>query len=246
MKKLMAIVNCTPDSYFDGGQGNEIKRAYKMIEEGADILDIGGESTRPGFTPISPQEELSRVLPVIRALKNFTLSIDTTKPEVAKAALNEGVDIINDVNGFADPKMRRLAREWKVPIVVMHGIKHEGDLISQMYHFFERRIALLLDEGIDPSQIILDPGIGFGKGVMQNLEVLKNLKSFRGLGYPLLIGLSRKSFMQKILNKSVAEVLPSTLALNMMAMLEGVGYIRVHDVREHRDILTLLENLDRV
>lgn len=239
MKKLMAIVNCTPDSYYDGGWGQEVERAKQMCAEGADILDIGGESTRPGHTPVSIDEELSRVMPVVRALQGYTLSIDTSKYEVAKAALEEGVSMLNDVTGFVDPRMRRLAAEWKVPIVVMHD---GWTNLEQMCSDLAVRVQLLLNDGVERSQIILDPGIGW-KTVDNTLHILKNIRQLCERGYPVLIGLSRKSFMQKILNRGATEVLPSTLALNTMAMLEGVDYIRVHDVREHREIITVMERI---
>lgn len=238
MKKIVAIVNCTPDSFFDGGAGDPVERAKKMIEAGADILDIGGESTRPGHQPVSAEEELQRVLPVIEKLKGYTLSIDTRKPEVAEKALEAGVSILNDVSSFEDPKMRALAHGKNV--ILMHSRKEE-QLISGMLKFFEKRAREL-----DANQIIIDPGIGFGKTIEQNYEILKNLKAIVGLGFPVLLGLSRKSFMQKVLQRTAAEVLPTTLALNTLALIEGVDYIRVHDVREHREILTVLEKLEGV
>ena len=238
MRKIFAIVNCTNDSFYDGGAGDPIKRAKQMLASGADILDIGGESTRPGHLPISEEEELKRVLPVIEALNGYPLSIDTRKPTVAQKALKSGASIINDVGGFEDPQMRELAKGKK--IVLMHS-RQEEDLIPGMLDFFEKRAREL-----DGSEIIIDPGIGFGKSVDENYQVLKNLNLFVKLGFPVLVGLSRKSFMQKVLNKSAAEVLPTTLALNTLALLEGVEYIRVHDVQEHREVLTVLEKLEAV
>ena len=238
MKKIVGIVNCTPDSFYDGGFGLEIERAKQMIREGADILDIGGESTRPGHSPVSTEEELKRVIPVIEALNEYTLSIDTSKPAVARAALDAGATIINDVTGFENPEMRELAKGQRV--ILMH-CRPEQNLIPGMLSFFEKRVKEL-----DAAEIILDPGIGFGKTVDQNYEVLKNLNALIEFGLPLLIGLSRKSFMQKVLNRSATEVLPTTLALNTLALLEGVDYIRVHDVREHREILTVLGKLQGI
>ncbi|MCH9610866.1 MAG: Dihydropteroate synthase [Chlamydiales bacterium] len=235
MRKIVAIVNCTPDSFFDGGAGDDLQRAKKMIADGADILDIGGESTRPGHTPVSEEEELRRVIPIIEQLKGHSISIDTQKPTVAEKALDAGATILNDVSGFCDPAMRELADGQSV--ILMHG-RQEEDLIPGMLRFFEKRIAQLPN-----SQIILDPGIGFGKSVEQNYEVLRNLNAIVEMGLPVLMGLSRKSFMQKVLNKSAAELLPTTLALNTLALIEGVEYIRVHDVAEHRDILTLMDRL---
>jgi len=234
----MGIINCTPDSYFDGGSYDPIVQGQKLIQEGADLLDIGGESTRPGFTPVSIEEELRRVIPVVKALNGYTLSIDTSKPEVAIQAFENGASILNDVTGFENPQMREIARGKKV--ILMHCRKEEN-LIPGMLSFFEKRAKEL-----DGSEIILDPGIGFGKTVDQNYLILKNLKSFTELGFPLLMGLSRKSFIQKVLNRTAAEILPATLALNTLSLIEGVDYIRVHDVREHRQILTVLERLQSV
>jgi len=266
MKKtqLIGILNCTPDSYFQGGRYLDPKKAIehglRLFEEGADIVDIGGESTRPvNSTDISDEEEMERVIPVIEGIRkqtDRTLSIDTFKPNVAKAALNAGANIINDITGATNPQMRELAAESEAPIIVMHmkGAPHTipkpdypNGVVSEICSFFRRQVSELLKDGVNKSQIILDPGIGggsFGKTPQQSLQILKNLKTFHALGYPLLIGLSRKSFLQKILKKEASEVLSTTLALNTMTALEGVGYIRVHDVAEHRDILTLLDYME--
>lgn len=260
--QLMGILNCTPDSFFDGGRILETERAIeyglRLFKEGADILDIGGESTNPDSTPIAENEEIQRVIPVIkgiRASSSRPISVDTFKPKVAEAALNAGANWINDITGFQNPAMRKLARESGSKICVMHllGDPHTQPLpvypkgvISEILVFFKKRIDLLLSEGIDAAQIILDPGIGggaFGKTPDQSLLILKSLKKFQDLGFPILIGLSRKSFLQKILHKKASEILSTTLALNTMTILSGVEFIRVHDVAEHRDILTVLERL---
>lgn len=264
--KLVGILNCTPDSYFEGNRYMDreeaIEHGLRLFDEGADIVDIGGESTRPHqSTRVSEEEEMQRVVPVIEGIRKQTdrpLSIDTFKPRVAEAALKAGVTILNDITGAADPRMRKLAANTGSPIVVMHmkGTPHEEaqseyphGIIPEICAFFQKRISVLLNEGVKESQIILDPGIGggsFGKTPEQSVHILKNLKTFKALGFPLFIGLSRKSFLQKILKKEASEVLSTTLALNTMAALEGVGYIRVHDVAQHREILTLLEYMEAI
>ncbi|MFN0064747.1 MAG: dihydropteroate synthase [Chlamydiales bacterium] len=257
--KIIAILNATPDSFYDGGWGELMERGLKMAQEGADLIDIGGQSTRPGSSPISIDEELDRVCPLIEELRKRTatpLSIDTDKPAVARAALDLGVSMLNDVTGFTNPEMRKVAVFSSVPIVVMHMQKNPQQMqlapsypkgvVCEVAAWFKVQAALLIEEGVLKERIILDPGIGFGKTVDHNLQLLGNIQTFLEMGFPLLIGLSRKSFMQKILNKSVTEVLSTTLALNTMAMLGGVDYVRVHDVREHREILTVLERLQTV
>lgn len=264
-KQLVGIINCTPDSYFEGGRFTDPERAIEyglqLIEEGADILDIGGESTRPGSHPLSEDEEIRRVLPVIQGIRKRTelpISIDTFKPSVARRALDAGANLINDITGLIHPEMQQLACEKKVPCCIMHmhsaphthplyPIDYPQGVVEEIRLFFQRRLSLLLQVGIDPSQIILDPGIGggaFGKTPEQSLHILKNIKQFTSLGYPILIGLSRKSFLQKILQKHPSELLSTTVALNTMALLEGAAYIRVHDVAAHRDILTVLEKIE--
>lgn len=267
MKKtqLMGILNCTPNSFFEQGRAPNTESAIglgmRLFEEGADLVDIGGESTAPASQPISEEEEIERVIPVIQALRKYTskpLSIDTYKPAVAARALDAGATFINDITGFSDPYMRKLAAESGVPICVMHmrGSPHTNPechyplgIMQELLLFFQKRISLLLESGIKPSQIILDPGIGggcFGKSVLDSLSILRNLKMLRSLGFPLLVGLSRKSFMQKILQKPPSEILSTTLALNTMSILEGVEIIRVHDVGPHRDILTVLGELQAI
>ena len=267
MKKtqLIGILNCTSDSYYKEGRcldrNHAVEHGLRLFEEGADIVDIGGESTRPCSIAISQNEELDRVIPVIEGIRKHTdrsLSIDTFKPKVASIALEAGANILNDITGGINPCMRELAAKSGVPIIVMHmkGTPHTmpkpiypNGILSEMCAFFEAQISVLLKDKVKKSQIILDPGIGggsFGKTPEQNVHILKNLKIFQTLGYPLLIGLSRKSFLQKILQKEASDVLSTTLALNTMIAQEGVNYIRVHDVAHHRDILTLLEYMKAV
>lgn len=263
-KQLVGIINCTPDSYFEGGRFTDPEKAIeyglRLLDEGADILDIGGESTRPGSdVAVSEDEEIRRVLPVIVGLRKQTaapLSVDTFKPKVAKAALDAGANWINDITGLSLPSMQALAIKRKAVTCVMHmyGPPHTtlkphypNGVVEDLLLFFRKRIQTLLEAGLKKDQIILDPGIGggaFGKDPQESLLILKNLKQFTALGYPILVGLSRKSFLQKILQKPASELLSTTLALNTMALLEGASYIRVHDVAAHRDIIKVLERME--
>lgn len=257
----MGILNVTPDSFYDGGQWHNpekaIQHGIRLYEQGADMLDIGGESTRPQAIPVSEQEELDRVIPVIRALKQsipIPLSIDTMKPRVARAALEAGASFINDVGGLRDPLMQQLAAETGVPVCVMHmsgdpstmqqNPHYDEGIIPYLLDWFKKQIDSLLRVGIKEGQIILDPGIGFGKTVAHNVEILHNLAMLKALGFPLLFGASRKSFLAKLLNKPASELLSATLAVNMLAIQSGVNMIRVHDVAEHRDIINLLGKLN--
>ncbi len=259
----MGILNVTPDSFFDGGKFNAtdiaIARGIKMFQEGADIIDIGGESTRPGAEEVSKAEELERVIPVIRTLKAqipIPLSIDTMKPEVAEAAFNEGASIINDVSGFRNPKMISFAAEANIPICVMHMLgmpktmqinpHYESGVITHLLSWFMEKISVLKKAGIKENNIILDPGIGFGKTVDDNLKILHNLQKFKALGFQVLVGLSRKSFMSKIINKPAAETLATTLAMDTIALLAKIDFIRVHDVKEHRDIADVIKKYNEV
>lgn len=255
--QLMGILNVTPDSCYDQGRWFEqdiaIKRGIQIAQEGADWIDIGGESTRPGAIPVPEEEELKRVIPVIKALKkevSIPLSIDTIKPNVAEAALEAGASLINDVSGFRDPAMRSLAAASDVPICVMHMLEtpstmqkkpHYPDgVIPFLLNWFKEQIDLLLKEGVKEKNIILDPGIGFGKTVAHNVEIVHNLPKIKALGFPVLIGLSRKSFLGKIINKTYPDLLPVTLSVTTLAILDKVDIIRVHDVSEHRDIIDLM------
>lgn len=259
--QLMGILNVTPDSCYDQGRYFDhqvaIQRGIQMQQEGADWIDIGGESTRPNALPVSEEEELHRVIPVIRALKQqiaVPLSIDTMKAKVAEAAVEAGASLINDVTGFSDPRMRQVAADSQLPLCVMH--MHETPATMQinpvypqgvtsfLIDWFQTRIELLLAAGIKEKNIILDPGIGFGKTVADNVEIVHNLHKFKALGFPILIGLSRKSFLGKMINKTYPDLLPVSLAINTLAIVAHIDIIRVHDVVEHRDVIDLITHLN--
>ena len=247
----MGILNVTPDSCYDGGRyldyDDAIGHGLKLFEDGADLLDIGGESTRPGADPVSEEEELRRVIPVIEELRlqlPIPISIDTVKAGVAEKAVAAGASIINDVTGFSDPAMRQVAANSGVHLCVVHSQgspktmqnnpQYPEGVVPHILNWFEERIELLIYEGVREDRIILDPGIGFGKTVAHNLEILQNLPEFKSLGFPILIGISRKDFMRKITGKDREELLPTTIAINTLMMMEEVEILRVHDVAEHR------------
>lgn len=241
---IMGILNVTPDSFSDGGSYNGIedavKQARRMADEGADIIDIGGESTRPGADPVGSREELSRVMPVIKALKEeksikLPLSIDTYKGEVAEEALKAGVEMINDVWGLQkDPEVARSAARHEAVICLMHNRDNTDydDLIADITVELKKSIDLAIEEGIPEKDIIIDPGIGFGKDLQQNLEVMRHLQDLKSLGYPILLGTSRKSMIGKTLDLPVADRLEGTAATVAYGIAAGVEIIRVHDVKE--------------
>jgi dihydropteroate synthase len=260
--KLMGILNVTPDSFYDGNSYFEInaaiERGIEIYRQGADILDIGGESTRPGSNQVHEQEEIERVIPVIQSLKqhiSIPISIDTTKPSVALAAVEAGATMINDINGFRNPKMREIASLTGVEVCVMHMLGepktmqlnplYPNGILFHLLQFFEAQISLLINAGIQQNKIILDPGIGFGKTIADNLEIIHNLHQLKDIGFPLLVGVSRKSFMSKLLNKPSSELLAATLAMNVLVISAGVDIIRVHDIREHDDVIQLLSHIER-
>lgn len=260
--KIMGILNITPDSFYDKSRLSNVKEAtaaaIRMKEEGADILDIGGESSRPGAAVVSEEEELARVIPIILAIKekiDIPISIDTRKSNVAKAAIKAGATLINDITGFENPEMIELALKNNLDICVMHmqgtpqtmqlNPHYEGGVIPHLMHWFEEKIDALTRAGISSQKIILDPGIGFGKSIADNLEIIHNLPKLKRLGFSLLLGVSRKSFLGKILNKPTKELLSATLAINALAITSHVDIIRVHDVKEHRDVVdTIAKYLD--
>lgn len=243
---LMGVLNVTPDSFYDGGRFFEpqraIERAFELAEQGIDILDIGGESSRPGSEPIPVEEELKRVIPVIKEIRphlKCLLSIDTTKALVAKAALEEGADIINDISALrADPEMSQLVARSQAGLVLMHmkGTPktmqlnpYYDDVIGEIASFFQERIAVALEAGIRKEQILLDPGIGFGKRLEDNLKLINGLDAFLFLNRPILIGLSRKSFIGQILNLPPEERLEGTIASAVISFIRGALIFRVHD-----------------
>ena len=241
--KLVGIVNVTDDSFFDGGQFGSCEAAIahglKLIEEGAAMIDVGGQSTRPGFVEVSVDEEIARVVPVIAALAAKTLvplSIDTYKPAVARAALAAGAHVLNDIHGFqGDQALPGIAAEARCAVILMHNDASfkavHVDLIASMLAFFDRSLATAARAGVAREAIVLDPGIGFGKTQEQNLELLARLGELRVLGLPLLIGASRKSVIGNVLALPPEERLEGTLATTALAVSQGVEFIRVHDVR---------------
>jgi len=238
---VMGILNLTPDSFSDGGKyysiESAIAQAKRMVEEGADILDIGAESTRPHHEEVSAEEEWRRLEPVLKTLLEqikIPISIDTYKASVAAKALEAGAHIINDVWGLQkDPDMVRVVGEYQAPLIVMHN--QEGTnyhhLMGDVLNFLRRSIELAEEQGLSGDQIIVDPGIGFGKTTEQNLEVMARLAEFRTLGHPVLLGNSRKSMIGKTLNLTVDERLEGTLATSVLGVVAGVDIIRVHDVQ---------------
>ena len=243
---LMGVLNVTPDSFYDGGRYFSVEKAVarglELVSQGIDILDIGGESSRPGSKPISAQEEMERVLPVIRGLRSRVsclLSIDTTKASVARAALAEGVEIINDISALrSDPEMVYVAAQSQAGVVLMHmkGTPQTmqvnpfyEDVIAEISGFFRERMNFVREKGIPAERIILDPGIGFGKRLEDNLRLINELDSFLSLQRPLLIGVSRKSFIGQILNLPAEERLEGTIASAVISLMRGAAILRVHD-----------------
>lgn len=253
---IMGILNVTPDSFSDGGEYNTIKSAQEqcdlMLREGADIIDIGGESTRPGSKPVTEAEEIERVIPVLKDLKsnyNPFISIDTSKAEVARLALENGANMINDVWGLQkEPAIAKHIAEYNVPVVIMHNKKnnkYEKDIIESMKIFFEKSLDIAYKAGIKKENIILDPGIGFGKNPEQNIEVMARLDEIKALGFPLLLGTSRKSMIGYILDLPSDERLEGTIATNVIGVMKGYDIVRVHDVREHVRAIKVTDQIMR-
>jgi dihydropteroate synthase len=257
---IMGIVNVTPDSFADGGNFFEaeaaVAHALKLAAQGAEILDIGGESTRPGAGPVGEEEELRRVIPVIEKLAahvNIPLSIDTIKPAVARAALAAGASIVNDVAANRrDDVMWQVVMEFRAGYVVMHApgsppvlqIEPTGlGIVRDVEEFFSERLAKMNAYGISSDQILFDPGIGFGKTLAQNLQLLASLRHFTKFQRPLLLGVSRKSFIGKLLGAEVNERLPASLACATLAIADGAQIIRTHDVAETVQAVRLTEAL---
>ena len=258
---VMGILNVTPDSFSDGGlfynTDEAVSHALQLIENGIDILDIGGESTRPGAEKISEKEEIQRIIPVVKQIRELSpeiiISIDTTKSMVAQKAIQSGANIINDISGFSfDNKMIDVVRESKVPVIIMHmqgdpsNMQNKpvyDDLIIDISSFFKSKIKLATDAGIKKKQIILDPGIGFGKTVGDNFQLINQLNEFCKLGFPVMIGPSRKSFIGTTLNLPVDDRLEGTAAAVAVGVMNGARIVRVHDVKEIKRVVTIVEKI---
>lgn len=256
---VMGIVNVTPDSFSDGGRfldtGRAVEHALQLISEGADILDIGGESTRPGAEPVEAAEEMRRVLPVIRAVRSETktlISIDTMKASVARAALEAGADIINDVTGLrADPAMLRLASECDAGLIIMHMIgtpqtmqklPHYDDVVGEVRTYFETRLRNLEQAGISSERIVLDPGFGFGKTLEHNLSLMRSLPDLAACNRPIMVGVSRKSMIARLLESDEIEDRDwPTVALTAHARQLGARLVRVHDVKPNVQAMRMTE-----
>ena len=248
---VMGILNITPDSFSDGGKYNDLDQALyhveKMITDGMDIVDVGGESTRPGYTQISAQEEIERVTPVIEAIKsrfNVPISLDTYKSEVAKAGIAAGVDMINDIWGLKyDENMAQVIAESGLPCCLSHNRKEMKykNLIEEMFWDLEASLELASSKGIAYDKIILDPGIGYGKSYENNLEIIDNLQKFHSLGYPLLLGASRKSVVGMGMDLPVNDRMEGTLVTTVYGVQRGVMFVRVHDVKENARAVKMTE-----
>jgi dihydropteroate synthase len=260
---LMGVLNVTPDSFSDGGEflGAEpaVLHAEKMFDEGAQVIDVGGESTRPGSEPVSPEEELRRVLPVIQgilsACPDSIVSIDTYRFSIAEAALDAGARAVNDVTALGDPRMAGLMAERGCPIILMHMLgepksmqqdpRYE-DVVREVRDFLAERAERAIRAGVEPENIILDPGIGFGKTMEHNLKLLKRLDSLVELGFPVLVGVSRKSFLGKITcSEDPKSRLFGTMAANVLAYERGASLFRVHDVRANKEALAVAAAIRR-
>ncbi|MBI4436155.1 MAG: dihydropteroate synthase [Candidatus Omnitrophica bacterium] len=255
---LMGVLNVTPDSFSDGGKYFEpeqaLHRLHSLIECGADFIDLGGESTRPGASAVSSKEEIHRILPVLQAWKkewDAILSIDTSKSEVAELAFKQGALLVNDVTGLrGDPRMAKVVAQYGAGLVLMHmrgtpRTMQESptyeNLIPEILEYFEEGIETALRAGVREESILLDPGIGFGKTVAHNLEILRNLREFKKLGRPLLIGTSRKSFIGAVLDLPVDRRLFGTAATVAISVLHGANIVRVHDVAEMKQVVRMAD-----
>ena len=261
--KIIGILNVTPDSFSDGNlyidPEKAVEYAMQMVEDGADIIDIGGESTRPGAEKIPAQTEMERVIPIIKALRKFSdipISIDTYKASVAEAALENGASIINDISALRfDPEMIDVLKKYEnVPVILMHisGTPetmqvdpHYDDTINEIIEFFRERISFCLKNGISKARIIIDPGIGFGKRHKDNLIILKKISEFSCFDIPVLIGASRKSFISRIYKSDVSDRIEGSLAAAAIAIRNKVDFVRVHDVLEHKRFIKVMSEIGR-
>ncbi|RLE10358.1 dihydropteroate synthase [Candidatus Aerophobetes bacterium] len=254
---IMGILNVTPDSFYDGGrytcQDEALRRVEQMIEEGADIIDVGGESTRPGSERVSLKEEIKRVIPIIEKIReNFDvpISIDTYKAEVARQAIEVGANMVNDISGLRfDPKLKKVVAKCDVPVVITHIKGTPKDmqdnpqyrcLMGEIISYLREGIKMAEEAGISSDKIIIDPGIGFGKTTEHNLRIIKRLPELKSLGKPILIGASRKSFIGNVLKLPVSERLEGSLAIGSLSVFQGANIIRTHDVKETRRVVDLI------
>ena len=258
---VMGVINVTPDSFSDGGRflspEDAIAQGLILVEEGADVVDVGGESTRPGAAPVPLDEELRRVLPVLEGLAGVPLSIDTSKPEVARRALALGAELVNDVTALrADPEMAGVVAEADAYVCLMHmrgeprtmqAATHYDDVVSEVFAFLEERLSFAVDAGIPEEHVCLDPGIGFGKTADQNLELVRRLDELVALGRPVVVGLSRKSTLGKVLGDPDATTgtRAASLAAAVLAYERGAWMLRVHDVKESVEALTVAAAVER-
>jgi dihydropteroate synthase len=253
MTKLMGVVNVTPDSFSDGGlyldPSAAVAHGLELVEAGAEVLDVGGESTRPGAEPVGVGEELRRVVPVVEALKGTRVSVDTSKAPVAAAALDAGAEIVNDVTALrGDPEMASICAERGCTVVLMHMLgeprtmqedpRYE-DVVDDVKAFLAERLEAAVAAGIDEERVWLDPGIGFGKTAAHNMELLRRLGELRELGRPLVVGTSRKSFIGRVDGSPASQRLGGTIASSVLAAAEGADVLRVHDVAELRQALAV-------
>jgi dihydropteroate synthase len=255
---VMGILNVTPDSFSDGGlydrRDAAVRRAMQLIDEGADIIDVGGESTRPGAEPVGLEEELDRVLPVIEALRGAPISIDSFKPGVIKAAISAGAVMVNDINALQDHDAMKAVSMSDAAVCLMHKqgnpqtMQHQpeyGDVVSEVMDFLKDRIDAAIASGIAPDRIVIDPGFGFGKTLAHNLALLRNLAEFSKLQVPILAGLSRKSMLGLITGKDAQNRMASSVAAALIAVQRGASILRVHDVRETVDAIKIWDAVNR-
>lgn len=257
----MGVLNVTPDSFSGDGVYEDVEKAVsgaaKMVRDGADLIDVGGESTRPGAEPVGVEEELRRVLPPLKRLleEDVAVSVDTYKPEVAGRALDLGAGLINDVAGLRDPRMARVVADHDAGVVILHmkgeprtmqeSPSYPNGVVEEIRGFLKSQVAIAEEAGIRSDGIIIDPGIGFGKTVDHNLEILRNLGSFGDLAKPILVGPSRKSFLGKLLNAPDTGRLGGTIAAVVVSILNGADIVRVHDVAECRRAVAVADAISR-
>lgn len=258
---IMGILNVTPDSFFDGGQhvrvDDGLRQAMTMIEEGADFIDVGGESTRPGADAVSVQEELDRVIPVIERIRGesaVSISIDTSKPEVMRAAVAAGAGLINDVRALREDGALQAATELDVSVCLMHmqgeprtmqHVPSYGNVVQEVRDFLAGRIEAAEQAGIGRNKLIIDPGFGFGKALGHNFALLRGLAQLQSLGRPILIGVSRKSMIEKAIGLPLQQRLHASVALALLAVQNGAAIVRVHDVAPHRQAIRMMEAVNQ-